>query len=155
MGIVNFLFKIYVFQIIFISYLTLVESSQKRYISIPFTIYQPNLKSIINSQTFLDNYFFKNILLDFSLGENSQTVNGIISQDSSCFEFIDTKTLSNSDSINSFSPRKSSSFNLRKKKIYISYKDNQYMAIGSDFFSFDKNDNYNLTIYSKIRFSSS
>jgi len=147
MSIVNFFFKSYVIQIIFSIYLS-IESSPKRYISIPFTIHQPNFKSIINSQTFLDNYFYKNILFDFSLGENStnsQTVNGIISQESSCFEFIDTKALPYSDNINSFSPRKSSSFNLRKKKIYISYKDNQYMAIGSDFFSFDKNDNYNLS----------
>ena len=144
MCIVNFLFKIYGFQIILSFYLT-IESSQKRYISIPFTIYQPNLKSIINSQTFLENYFSKNILLNFILGENSQTVNGIINQESACFEFIDEKALSFIDNINSFSPKKSSSFNLRKKKIFISYKDDQYMAIGSDFFLFDKNDNKNLS----------
>ena len=144
MCIVNFLFKIYGFQIILSLYLA-VESSQKRYISIPFTIYQPNLKSIINSQIFLENYFSKNILLNLILGENSQTVTGIINQESTCFEFIDQKALSFLDNINYFSPKNSSTFGVGKKKIYISYKDDQYMAIGSDIFIFDKNDNKNLS----------
>ena len=144
MCIVNILFKIFRFQVRVSLYLT-VESSQKRYISIPFTIQQPNLKSIINSQSFLENYFSKNILLNFIIGENSQTVNGIISQESTCFEFVDEKTLSFLDNINSFSPKKSSSFNLRKGKIFRSYQDDQYLAIGSDLFLFDKNDNRNLS----------
>ena len=72
-------------------------------------------------------------------------MNGIINHESTCFEFIDEKTISFSENLNSFSPKNSSSFNLRKKKIFISYKDDQYMALGSDYFFFDKNDKYNLS----------
>ena len=130
-------------KLLFILFIS-VEPIQKRYISIPFTIQIPDSKAIIDSQTFLQNYFTRNIIFDFSIGQNSQKVNGIINQDDECFEFIDEKNFSFSN-INSYSPKISNSFKLTNEIIYESYKDDQYLAIGSDYFNFEKTEKYNIS----------
>ena len=130
-------------KLLFILFIS-VEPIQKRYISIPFTIQIPDSKEILDSQTFLQNYFTRNIIFDFSIGQNSQKVNGIINQDDECFEFIDEKNFSFSN-INSYLPKISNSFKIRNEIIYESYKDDQYLAIGSDYFNFEKNEKYNIS----------
>ena len=117
-------------------------SVQKKYISIPFSIQAPDNNLIFNSQSFIEKYFYKNIILDFSIGENPQITNGIINQDLSCFELIEEKNISfDKNSLKFFSPRKSTSVKLRKEVIKISYQPDEYMALGSDFFSFNEKNN--------------
>ena len=117
-------------------------SVQKKYISIPFSIQAPDNNLIFNAQSFIEKYFYKNIILDFSIGENPQITNGIINQDLSCFELIEEKNISfDKNSLKFFSPRKSTSVKLRKEVIKISYQPDEYMALGSDFFSFNEKNN--------------
>ena len=117
-------------------------SVQKKYISIPFSIQSPDNNLIFNSQSFIEKYFYKNIILDFSIGENPQITNGIINKDLSCFELIEEKNISfDKNSLKFFSPRKSTSVKLRKEVIKISYQPDEYMALGSDFFSFNEKNN--------------
>ena len=117
-------------------------SVQKKYISIPFSIQVPDNNLIFNSQSFIEKYFYKNIILDFSIGENPQITNGIINKDLSCFELIEEKNISfDKNSLKFFSPRKSTSVKLRKEVIKISYQPDEYMALGSDFFSFNEKNN--------------
>ena len=118
-----------------------------RYISIPFTINVPDKNSISNSQSFLDKYFNNNIILDLSIGENSQSVSGIINQDQTCFEFLEKgegDVPNPKNLLNFFSPKKSSSFSIKKEVIKISYQPDEYTALGSDFFSFDE-EKYNMS----------
>jgi hypothetical protein len=117
-------------------------SVQKKYISIPFSIQAPDNNLIFNAQSFIEKYFYKNIILDFSIGENPQITNGIINKDLSCFELIEEKNISfDKNSLKFFSPRKSTSVKLRKEVIKISYQPDEYMALGSDFFSFNEKNN--------------
>ena len=117
-------------------------SVQKKYISIPFSIQATDNNLIFNAQSFIEKYFYKNIILDFSIGENPQITNGIINQDLSCFELIEEKNISfDKNSLKFFSPRKSTSIKLRKEVIKISYQPDEYMALGSDFFSFNEKNN--------------
>ena len=141
MNIVNLL----IFHILFIFSLS-ESSSQKRYISIPFTIPAPDLNAITNSKTFLEQFFTKNIILSFSIGGNSQTVDGIINRDDKCFEFLEEKNVSNIKTNNNFfSPKKSSSFIISNQTIKPSFQPYIYNALGHDYFLFDKIDKYNLT----------
>jgi len=137
--------KILIFQILLI--FTLSESlSQKTYISIPFTIPEPDYKTITNSKIFLEKFFTKNVILSFSVGENSQTVDGIIDRDGMCFNFLEEKSVSYIKTNNNFfSPKKSSSFIITNETIKVSYKPNIYSALGHDYFLFDKIDKYNLS----------
>ena len=141
MSIVNIL----VFQILFIFSLS-ENPSQKRYISIPFTIPEPDYKAITDSKSFLEKFFTKNVILSFSIGENSQTVDGIIDRDGTCFDFLEEKNVSNIRTNNNFfSSKKSSSFILTiQNKSYTHYP-NLYNILGHDYFLFDKIDKYNLT----------
>ena len=117
-------------------------SVQKKYISIPFSIQATDNNLIFNAQSFIEKYFYKNIILDFSIGENPQITNGIINKDLSCFELIEEKNISfDKNSLKFFSPRKSTSVKLRKEVIKISYQPDEYMALGSDFFSFNEKNN--------------
>ena len=139
-----FLFKIIIFELL--SKLSLSEKNpEKRYISIPFIIQNPDSNLITNSLTFLQNYFSNKILFNISVGNNSQIVNGIFHQDESCFEFLDKNKYFPTENIISYSPKKSTSFNIRKETIYNTFSPNEYMALGSDFFLFDKNYKYNLS----------
>ena len=141
---ITFLFKIIIFEIL--SKLSLSEKkSQKRYISIPFIIPNPDSTYITNSLTFLQNYFTNKILFDFTIGNNSQTVNGILNQDDSCFEFLDKNQYFYTENIISYSPKKSTSFDIRKEIIHNTYTPNEYMAMGSDYYIFGQNDKYNLS----------
>ena len=144
MNFIIFLFKIFIFKILFKLYSS-EEPLQRRYISIPFNIKVSSPNKISNSQSFIDNYYSKNIILEFSIGKNSQIVNGILDQENSCFEFIDKNLITNLDNINIYSPKKSESFDIRKEKIYHTYEDDEIMAIGSDIFNFNKDDKYNIS----------
>lgn len=141
MYITKFFFQLnIIFQILLIYIIS--TSVQKKYISIPFSIQVPDNNLIFNSQSFIEKYFYKNIILDFSIGENPQITNGIINQDLSCFELIEEKNISfDKNSLKFFSPRKSTSIKLRKDVIKISYQPDEYMALGSDFFSFNEKNN--------------
>ena len=129
------------FQILFL--IEKVEStSNKRLISIPFSIPSPDLQSIVDSKTFFQNYFSQKLVVDFTLGEkNPYNINGIIDQDEACLEFIED----NGNNFKKYSPKDSSSFNIRTEKIYKSYQPDEYMVLGSDFFSFDINEKYNIS----------
>ena len=139
-----FFFKVLIFKIILISCFS-KEFDNQNYISIPFNIQVPDSNLIVDSQSFLQNYYSKKIIFDFSIGKNSQSVNGILSQDESCFNFIDKNSDSALKNINFFSPKNSDSFRIRKEKIYHTYSDDEIMAIGSDIYNFNKNDKYNLS----------
>lgn len=141
MYITKFFFQLnIIFQILLIYIIS--TSVQKKYISIPFSIQVPDNNLIFNSQSFIEKYFYKNIILDFSIGENPQITNGIINKDLSCFELIEEKNISfDKNSLKFFSPRKSTSVKLRKEVIKISYQPDEYMALGSDFFSFNEKNN--------------
>ena len=141
MYITKFFFQLnIIFQILLIYIIS--TSVQKKYISIPFSIQVPDNNLIFNSQSFIEKYFYKNIILDFSIGENPQITNGFINQDLSCFELIEEKNISfDKNSLKFFSPRKSTSVKLRKEVIKISYQPDEYMALGSDFFSFNEKNN--------------
>ena len=119
------------FQILFL--IEKVEStSNKRLISIPFSIPSPDLQSIVDSKTFFQYYFSQKLVVDFTLGEkNPYNINGIIDQDEACLEFIED----NGNNFKKYSPKDSSSFNIRTEKIYKSYQPDEYMVLGSDFFS--------------------
>ena len=121
--------------------------SDKGFIKIPFIIPSPNSQSISNSETFLQNYFSQKLILNISLG--TQNINGIISQDESCLNFIDEEKYNNDDNniyknIKKYLPKDSSTFDIRTEKIYISYQPDEYMVLGSDYFLFDSN-KYNLS----------
>ena len=141
MYITKFFFQLnIIFQILLIYIIS--TSVQKKYISIPFSIQAPDNNLIFNAQSFIEKYFYKNIILDFSIGENPQITNGFINQDLSCFELIEEKNISfDKNSLKFFSPRKSTSIKLRKEVIKISYQPDEYMALGSDFFSFNEKNN--------------
>ena len=131
-----------IFQILLTYIISTSTSVQKKYISIPFSIQAPDNNLIFNAQSFIEKYFYKNIILDFSIGENPQITNGIINKDLSCFELIEEKNISfDKNSLKFFSPRKSTSVKLRKEVIKISYQPDEYMALGSDFFSFNEKNN--------------
>ena len=141
MYITKFFFQLNIIFQILLTYI-ISTSVQKKYISIPFSIQVPDNNLIFNSQSFIEKYFYKNIILDFSIGENPQITNGIINQDLSCFELIEEKNISfDKNSLKFFSPRKSTSVKLRKEVIKISYQPDEYMALGSDFFSFNEKNN--------------
>ena len=143
MYITKFFFQLnIIFQILLTYIISTSTSVQKKYISIPFSIQAPDNNLIFNSQSFIEKYFYKNIILDFSIGENPQITNGIINKDLSCFELIEEKNISfDKNSLKFFSPRKSTSVKLRKEVIKISYQPDEYMALGSDFFSFNEKNN--------------
>lgn len=141
MYITKFFFQLNITFQILLTYI-ISTSVQKKYISIPFSIQVPDNNLIFNSQSFIEKYFYKNIILDFSIGENPQITNGIINKDLSCFELIEEKNISfDKNSLKFFSPRKSTSVKLRKEVIKISYQPDEYMALGSDFFSFNEKNN--------------
>ena len=141
MYITKFFFQLNIIFQILLTYI-ISTSVQKKYISIPFSIQVPDNNLIFNSQSFIEKYFYKNIILDFSIGENPQIANGIINKDLSCFELIEEKNISfDKNSLKFFSPRKSTSVKLRKEVIKISYQPDEYMALGSDFFSFNEKNN--------------
>ena len=141
MYITKFFFQLNIIFQILLTYI-ISTSVQKKYISIPFSIQAPDNNLIFNSQSFIEKYFYKNIILDFSIGENPQITNGIINKDLSCFELIEEKNISfDKNSLKFFSPRKSTSVKLRKEVIKISYQPDEYMALGSDFFSFNEKNN--------------
>ena len=143
MYITKFFFQLnIIFQMLLTYIISTSTSVQKKYISIPFSIQAPDNNLIFNSQSFIEKYFYKNIILDFSIGENPQITNGIINKDLSCFELIEEKNISfDKNSLKFFSPRKSTSIKLRKEVIKISYQPDEYMALGSDFFSFNEKNN--------------
>ena len=143
MYITKFFFQLnIIFQMLLTYIISTSTSVQKKYISIPFSIQVPDNNLIFNSQSFIEKYFYKNIILDFSIGENPQIANGIINKDLSCFELIEEKNISfDKNSLKFFSPRKSTSVKLRKEVIKISYQPDEYMALGSDFFSFNEKNN--------------
>ena len=143
MYITKFFFQLnIIFQMLLTYIISTSTSVQKKYISIPFSIQAPDNNLIFNAQSFIEKYFYKNIILDFSIGENPQITNGIINQDLSCFELIEEKNISfDKNSLKFFSPRKSTSIKLRKEVIKISYQPDEYMALGSDFFSFNEKNN--------------
>ena len=143
MYITKFFFQLnIIFQILLTYIISTSTSVQKKYISIPFSIQATDNNLIFNAQSFIEKYFYKNIILDFSIGENPQITNGIINQDLSCFELIEEKNISfDKNSLKFFSPRKSTSVKLRKEVIKISYQPDEYMALGSDFFSFNEKNN--------------
>ena len=143
MYITKFFFQLnIIFQMLLTYIISTSTSVQKKYISIPFSIQVPDNNLIFNSQSFIEKYFYKNIILDFSIGENPQITNGIINKDLSCFELIEEKNISfDKNSLKFFSPRKSTSVKLRKEVIKISYQPDEYMALGSDFFSFNEKNN--------------
>ena len=143
MYITKFFFQLnIIFQMLLTYIISTSTSVQKKYISIPFSIQVPDNNLIFNSQSFIEKYFYKNIILDFSIGENPQITNGIINKDLSCFELIEEKNISfDKNSLKFFSPRKSTSIKLRKEVIKISYQPDEYMALGSDFFSFNEKNN--------------
>ena len=141
MYITKFFFQLNIIFQILLTYI-ISTSVQKKYISIPFSIQVPDNNLIFNAQSFIEKYFYKNIILDFSIGENPQITNGIINKDLSCFELIEEKNISfDKNSLKFFSPRKSTSVKLRKEVIKISYQPDEYMALGSDFFSFNEKNN--------------
>ena len=127
------------------------SSSEKRLISIPFFIPSPNPQLITNSKTFFQYFFTNRLIFNISLGsKETQNINGIISQHETCFEFIDVETDNNLKNLKKYSPKDSSSFNLRTERNYISYQPDEYMALGSDIFLFDENkenndDKYNIS----------
>ena len=143
MYITKFFFQLnIIFQMLLTYIISTSTSVQKKYISIPFSIQAPDNNLIFNAQSFIEKYFYKNIILDFSIGENPQITNGIINKDLSCFELIEEKNISfDKNSLKFFSPRKSTSVKLRKEVIKISYQPDEYMALGSDFFSFNEKNN--------------
>ena len=143
MYITKFFFQLnIIFQMLLTYIISTSTSVQKKYISIPFSIQVPDNNLIFNAQSFIEKYFYKNIILDFSIGENPQITNGIINKDLSCFELIEEKNISfDKNSLKFFSPRKSTSVKLRKEVIKISYQPDEYMALGSDFFSFNEKNN--------------
>ena len=143
MYITKFFFQLnIIFQMLLTYIISTSTSVQKKYISIPFSIKAPDNNLIFNAQSFIEKYFYKNIILDFSIGENPQITNGIINKDLSCFELIEEKNISfDKNSLKFFSPRKSTSVKLRKEVIKISYQPDEYMALGSDFFSFNEKNN--------------
>ena len=143
MYITKFFFQLnIIFQMLLTYIISTSTSVQKKYISIPFSIQAPDNNLIFNAQSFIEKYFYKNIILDFSIGENPQITNGIINQDLSCFELIEEKNIFfDKNSLKFFSPRKSTSVKLRKEVIKISYQPDEYMALGSDFFSFNEKNN--------------
>ena len=123
-------------------------SVEKRYITIPFAIQEPDKNSISNSQSFIEKYFYKNIILNFSVGENPQSTSGIINQDLTCFEFIEDKNISfDKSSLKFYSPKKSSSLLIKKEVIKVSYQPDEYMVLGSDYFLFDEK--YNMSFLFK------
>ena len=142
-NITKFFFQLnIIFQMLLTYIISTSTSVQKKYISIPFSIQVPDNNLIFNAQSFIEKYFYKNIILDFSIGENPQITNGIINKDLSCFELIEEKNISfDKNSLKFFSPRKSTSVKLRKEVIKISYQPDEYMALGSDFFSFNEKNN--------------
>ena len=125
-----------------------LSNINKNYIKIPFIIPSPDLNTILNSQSFLKNFLERKLILNISLG--TQNINGIIDQYESCLKFIsddEKEENDNYNSLNKYSPKDSTTFNIRTEIKYITYGDDELMAIGSDFFLFEGYNNNNLNKY--------
>ena len=128
-----------------------IQPMPKKYILLPFSISQENnLNNIYNSDAFIKTYFYKNIILNFLLGDPPQTINGIILNDNVCFELKNQENISKSISEDSFeskySPKYSSSFWLINKILFFQWQKTSYMTIGFDYFSLSNdNEKYNIS----------
>ena len=125
------------------------EQKIKKYILLSFSINENNnTPKIFNSDIFIKNYFNKNLLLTFYLGEPPQKIKSIILNDNVCFELRNSNNLSLSKN-NIYSPKYSSSFSLFNKQLFFVWRNTKFMTIGYDYISFDKNRNekYNCSFY--------
>ena len=121
------------------------ENKLKNYILLPFIIEEKQNKEQIeyNSDIFIQEYFKKNIIFYFYLGNPPQKINGIIQNDNLCFELKNEEKLLNYKS-EKYTPKYSSSFSLTsKQKRFIS---KEFMIIGYDLISFENiNKKYNIS----------
>ena len=127
------------------------EQKIKKYILLPFSINENNNSpQIYNSDIFIQNYFNKNIILSFYLGDPSQKINSIILNNNICFELRNSNNISISSN-NIYSPKYSSSFSLLNKQLFFTWGITRFMTVGYDYISFDKNKNenekYNCSFY--------
>ena len=124
------------------------ETNSTKVILIPFSIEEKN-QTTFNSDIFIKNYFNKNLILDFNLGNPIQKINGIFLKNDLCLKL---KEQSNTSSFlqEKYKPKLSSSFSLTNKPIYHIFQKNEYMTIGYDYISFDNKDKYNLSFLFQI-----
>ena len=120
----------------------------KNFISLPFSLNENNSFQLYNSDIFIQNYFNKNIILTFYLGEPLQKINSIILNDNVCFELRNSNNISLTNN-NIYSPKDSSSFSLFNKQLFFAWGKTRFMTVGYDYISFDKNKNekYNISFY--------
>ena len=133
-----------IFFIIYIFYINIPFFSN--IISIPFKFNYKNYYLFYNSTNFLEEYFKKELLLEFSIGSPPQKINTLLDINSPCFIF---KNIKSKNDIHKFSPTKSSSYNIHYKS---DIHKKQYNS--SDIFKFKdiqgKYNYYNLTFLLEI-----
>ena len=145
---------------IFYSFIIIVifqkcQMDTQKYLLIPFSLQQEkqDTSQLYDSNTFIQNNFYKNITFDFYIGDPPQKVNGIIINDNLCFELKIEKDLYTYNNFfnfinNKYKPKDSSTFSVINKELR--WDKGQYMTLGSDFFKFENHEeSYNLTFLLK------
>ena len=117
---------------LFIIILVKILSQGNKYISIPFTFYNIKYNSSYNSTYFFNDFFIKELFLQFNIGTPSQQINALIDQNSECFKFKKDKSdIFFSDNYRYY-PLQSSSFYKVKNPVIFS----PFFEISNDHFYF-------------------
>jgi len=126
---------------LFIIILVKILSQGNKYISIPFTFYNIKYISSYNSTYFFNDFFIKELFLQFNIGTPSQQINALIDQNSECFKFKKDKSdIFFSDNYRYY-PLQSSSFYKTKNPVIFS----PYFEVSCDKFKFQEmKDSYSL-----------
>ena len=64
------------------------NSTESKYISIPFVVKSINPNPNYNSSNFLNDFYIKQIILELNIGTPPQKVNGLLDQAEECFKFV-------------------------------------------------------------------
>ena len=81
---INKIFFIFILLYDFIN----TNSTESKYISIPFVVKSINPNPNYNSSNFLNDFYNNQIILDLNIGTPPQKVNGLLDQAEECFKFV-------------------------------------------------------------------
>ena len=147
----NVYFLLSIIKILLFGTYTSKKVKMKKHVLIPFYLEEDNKEQeIYDSESFIKNYYQKNIILNFNLGEPGQKINGIISDNDLCFELKERKNISLI--LNEiYIPNYSSSFSLFNKKLWSRWDKTEYMLVGYDYIFFENNnEKYNISFMFQI-----
>ena len=147
----NVYFLLSIIKLLLFDTYTSKEAKMKKHVLIPFYLEENNNEQeIYDSESFIKNYYHKNIILNFNLGEPGQKINGIISDSDLCFELKERKNISLLLN-EKYTPNYSSSFLLFNKLLWSRWGKTEYMLVGYDYIFFENiSEKYNISFMFQI-----